>query len=68
MAPLSMIRYLPASKAAPEKLPKVRVKALVKLLQPNTAGEPKNTGVKKSVGYRMIKLAAKAAAKRRARG
>lgn len=61
------LMYLPASQAPPEKLSSTRVRKLVKLFKAHPDGEPKNTGVRKAVGSRMMKAAAKAAAKRRAR-
>lgn len=61
-----MLRYLPASQPLKEKLPKKRIRVLAKHFKSKMNGEPKNTGISKAVGQRMIKAVAKSAAKRRA--
>ena len=55
---------LPGAATPPEKLPKARRKALARRFAPHVS-EPKNTGVPKEVGPKMIRAVAKSAAKRK---
>lgn len=60
------LNLLPAVQPPPKKLDKGRLKVLAKRFAPHVS-EPKNTGVEKKVGPKMIREVAKSVAKRQRR-